>query len=161
MEISRPIYSVEELEIIQELPGKSIETVIYHNWVNNVAGNEEMSFLFAIELHFSDASSLLITSGEPEEEPRLRFNHVLIETEKNKLETQFNGQLEIISTAPDINTPWADYLGSNISHVHVDKERGTTNYHSDFLVLAFEDEKLIITTGEDGDGLFVAYADED
>lgn len=161
MEINRPIYTADEIEVIQELSGKSIETVIYHNWVNHVADKDELNFLFAIELHFSDATTLLITSGEPDQPPRLCFNQLLIENEKKALEQQFNGQLEIVSAAPDVTTPWEDFLGVNITHVHADKEEGTSNFHADFLVLAFEEEKLIITTGEEGDGIYVAYVEED
>jgi hypothetical protein len=161
MEIERPIYTAEELEVIKELPGKSIETVIYHNWINNVAGKDEVNFLFAIELHFSDATDLLISSGDAEEDARLCFNNFSIEKEKIELEEKFNGQLEIVSTAPDVDTPWADYLGESITDVHADQEKGTTNFHSDFLVLGFGSEKIIITTGEFGDGLYVAYVDKE
>lgn len=161
MEIQRPIYTSEELEVIKELPGKSIETVIYHNWINNAAGDDEVSFLFAIELHFSDATDLIISSGDAEEDARLRFNNLIIEDEKKVLEENFNGKLEIVSTAPDVNTPWADYLGVSITHIHVDQEEDTNNFHADFLVLGYGDEKIIITTGEHGDGLYVAYVDED
>jgi hypothetical protein len=156
----RPHFQQTELEALAQCVNCPIQSVFYYNWINTSA-EKAFQFVYAVELNFKNNFSLLITSGDPDETPKLCFNAVDIAMEKMDVDNSFNGLLTIESEEVTQKEPWSEWVGKEIDLVELDFDKEKKLYFADYMMLKQADNYLLIRTGQSGDGVDVMIIDKD
>lgn len=156
----RPHFQQAELEALTQCVSWPIQSVFLYHWINTSAENA-FQFVYAIELNFKNNYSLLITSGDPDDNPKLCFNAVDVAVEKMEVDRAFNGMLTIESEEVTQNDPWTDWVGKEIDQVEIDFDKEKKLYFADYMILKQADNYLLIRIGQSGDGIDVLIIDKE
>ncbi|MGF1637412.1 MAG: hypothetical protein ACFCUU_10085 [Cyclobacteriaceae bacterium] len=156
-----PYFCPQDVQFIHKFSGHSITKAVYHNWVNLADSQQDLRFLYALELHFDDQQEVIISSGEAGEEAHIVFNKLDIEAEKKSIQDKFKGQLDIQSSEVKASELWKQIINRPISKVILDQHNTSGNYFADQIIFKIDELLVLLKTGADGDGLEVLEVEMD
>jgi len=158
--MERPYFNQQDVDEIERFIGRTITNVTYYHWQNN---SEEtmLSFLYAIELHFSDKGVLIISSGDAEEQQKLCFNELVIAEEQLELEDNFNGMLSIEEFNANQEEPWEGIKDETIIGIEADFDKEQKRFYAEFITLRTIKGAAKIQLHLQGDGLDVILIEDE
>ena len=154
--LHRPLFSKGEyLDFVKLFAGKTLKEITYHTWHNMAREEDPISFIYLLEIEFSDSSKVQLTSGE--EEARLTTVPIDIEQEKKDLIKGFSNQLWISSAVQNDNEMWKELVGKEVLKLEMSEEPTGAGFFADQFLLHFSEHSLLIEIGLEGDGLEVNW----
>jgi len=147
-----------ELQHLQAIEGKTLNTVIYQIWRNRANPAHPFDFIDKIELIFNDGPSVML--GVSEEALGITVNQQGDDTEKRKndLLKEFQGRITM-HVVPMNNTElWSPTIQQLIEHVKLEKLSNGT-YSNEAVLLEFQNHYFIEIRYHD-DGLIAEFYED-
>ncbi|MDP1725627.1 MAG: hypothetical protein Q8M15_02500 [Bacteroidota bacterium] len=136
------LYTKEELQLLLGMEGKTIEKVLYHQWVNNAGIEGTMHFIDYMEMRFSDQTKILL--HRPDEQERITpLIHVDIAALNADVIKEFKGKIKYVTKDFSETLLWKDLIGNPITAVLLDEDEPGA-YTTEALVLEAGEAKVLI-----------------
>jgi len=139
-------FRLEELQILQSFENQLTADANYYLWLNRPQeGSAPQRFLYALELVFDNAGSLLLSSGEDSEAIRLIEAEELVETARRL--QQLHGQA-VIQRVPAGGQPlWRGFIGKTLSGIRLSRNEAGL-FLNDALLLDFGERRILVRLAE-------------
>lgn len=147
-----------ELQELQSMEGKTLDTVFYQIWRNRANPAKPFDFIDKIEFVFRDSPSVLL--GVSEDALGITVNNQGDDTEKLKqdLINEFQGKITMHVVNMNETDLWAPAIGQVFSHVKLEKLSNGT-YSNEAILLEFSNKHMVEVRYLD-DGLIAEYYEE-
>lgn len=141
-------------EKLKSIEGEKIRKVSYYYWEND---NSEEGFrsLDWIEIKLHNDDSFVLNFGE--ESDGIELVEFSFEDEKEKIKTQFQGQIKLGYDNATLDEHWFPILDTAIAEVKFETKRG--NVLNDRIILKFTDKHMVEIYTLD-EGMKVDYYEE-
>ena len=147
-----------ELQHLQAIEGKTLNTVIYQIWRNRANPAHPFDFIDKIELIFNDGPSVML--GVSEEALGITVNQQGDDTEKRKndLLKEFQGRITMHVVPMNTTELWSPTIQQLIEHVKLEKLSNGT-YSNEAVLLEFQNHYFIEIRYHD-DGLIAEFYED-
>jgi hypothetical protein len=159
--MERPYFNQQDVDEIERFIGRAIAGITYYHWQNHSQEDESFTFLYAIELQFSDKGVLLISSGDPEEQQKLCFNELVIAEEQMELENNFNAMLSIEEFDANHEEAWEGIKGETIIGIEADFDKEQKRFYAEFVTVRTMKGAVKIQLHPQGDGLDIHLIEDE
>lgn len=136
------LYTKEELQLLLGMEGKTIEKVLYHQWVNNADAEGTMHFIDYMELLFMDHTKILLHRPDEQERitPSIQVDIAALNADVIK---EFKGKIKYVTKDFSETLLWKDLIGNPITAVLLDEDEPGI-YTTEALVLEAGEAKVLI-----------------
>jgi len=131
-----------EVETMESFDHQTLELVNYYVWRKD----NQVAFLFAIELYFAHGETLLISSGEDSEAISVIKPESLVKTAQ-KLQ-DLHGKALIQRISAGIQPIWREVVGTEMLGVRLSPEESNGLYLNDALVFDFGENQVLLELSE-------------
>jgi len=140
-------FSLEEIKKLKSVEGKVLKNVFFHKWQNNIKADYLIEFLEYIQFDFTDNTNILLTSTEDSE--GLKVENEDIESIKNKISFEFNGDILIKTVNVSEHYHWISSLGQVVKEVGIMSDDGS-HFSNEAILINFGGLEFEILPAEEG-----------
>ncbi|GAA4836017.1 hypothetical protein [Algivirga pacifica] len=130
-------FSEQEVSTLKSLEGTPIEHVIYHVWTNVAQKGELFESLDWLELRFPNQERIFLSGGM--ESDSIKLVDFDLRTEKEAIEKQFSGQVEIRSYIVNEMELWKPAVNKPIREIRLSGAGG--HFLNDEFIITVDSEE--------------------